>query len=395
MKNKDFNQTQLAIAQRISNAAKEGNTEEFEAGLQEMFAAIEENILDTAAGMQSSADAAVLAQRGVRQLSSAEVKFYNGLIEGLRASETTDIRMALGDVDKTFPETIVSAVMEDMIQAHPLLDAVDTMSVTGLTRYLMNTDTGDTATWGSLTDAISKEISSGFKEVQLDQNKLSAFMPISKDMLALGPLWIDTYIRRCLSEALAMGYEKAIITGTGNHEPIGMDRSVADDVSVTGGVYPQKDKITVTDFKPATFGSLTAKLAKTRNGKNRPVTGLIMVVNPQDYHKIVMPATTILTHAGVYVNNILPVPCEIIQSAAVADGEAILGMGKRYFLGVAGNRGIEFSDEYKFIEDQRYYKIVAYANGLPKDDNSFLRLDISGVEPLALLVETKSESTDA
>ena len=35
MKNKDFmNQTQLEIAQRISNAATEGNTEEFEAGLQ-------------------------------------------------------------------------------------------------------------------------------------------------------------------------------------------------------------------------------------------------------------------------------------------------------------------------------------------------------------------------
>jgi hypothetical protein len=57
-------------------------------------------------------------------------------------------------------------------------------------------------------------------------------------------------------------------------------------------------------------------------------------------------------------------------------------MGKRYFLGVGGKRGIQFSDDYKFLEDKRYYKIVAYANGRAKDNNSFLRLDISGLKRL-------------
>ena len=65
---------------------------------------------------------------------------------------------------------------------------------------------------------------------------------------------------------------------------------------------------------------------------------------------------------------------------AVDPNEAILGMGKRYFLGIGGRRGIQFSDDYKFLEDKRYYKIVAYANGRPKDDNSFLRLDISNLK---------------
>jgi len=73
---------------------------------------------------------------------------------------------------------------------------------------------------------------------------------------------------------------------------------------------------------------------------------------------------------------------------AVAAGEAILGMGKRYFLGVGGKRGIQFSDDYKFLEDNRYYKIVAYSNGRPKDDNAFLRLDISNLEPTYLEVKS-------
>lgn len=382
MKNKDFmNQTQLEIAQRISNAATEGNAEEFEAGLQEMFQNIEENIIAQAAEMRGEADAAALAQRGVRVLTSQETEFYNNLIEAMNANNG-NIKMALTDVDKTFPLTIITQVMEDMQQNHPLLAAVDTVNATGLMRFLMNTDAGDNAAWGALEAAITEEIVSGFKSIDLGQFKLSAFMPISQDMLALGASWLDSYVRTCLSEALAIGYEQAIVTGTGKDMPIGMDRQVQDNVSVTGGVYPQKDKISVTDFKPATYGSLISKLAQNQNGKPRAVTGLILVVNPTDYYKLVMPATTVMVPSGGYVNDVLPVPTQVIQSVAVTSGEAILGMGKRYFLGVGGKRGIQFSDDYKFIEDNRYYKIVAYGNGRPKDNNSFLRLDISGLKEL-------------
>jgi hypothetical protein len=66
-------------------------------------------------------------------------------------------------------------------------------------------------------------------------------------------------------------------------------------------------------------------------------------------------------------------------------------MGKRYFLGVGGRRGIQFSDDYKFLEDLRYYKIVAYANGRPKDVNSFLRLNIANLEPTYLEVKSVTE----
>lgn len=387
MKNKDtINQAQLEIAQRISNAAKEGNTEEFENGLQDMFQNIHDSIIEQAASMQGTADSAILAQRGVRQLTSEELSFYNTLIDAIKASGTNNAMMALSNVDKTFPETIINEVMEDMKQEHPLLAAVDTVNVSGLTRFLVNTDEGDNAKWGPLESQITEEIASGFEEIDLSQFKLSAFMPISMDMLELGPKWLDNYIRVCLSEALAIGYENAIVTGTGKDMPIGMDRSVADDVTVTAGVYPQKEAIAVTDFGRSSYGNLVSKLAKTRKGKARKVKGLILVVNPFDYFKTVMPATTMMTPDGRYVNDVLPVPTQIIQSVAVAQGEAILGMGKKYFLGVGGKRGIQFSDDYKFLEDKRYYKIVAYSNGQPKDDNAFLRLDISDLEPLYLEV---------
>ena len=389
MKNKDMlNANQLEIAQRISDAAKSGDTESFENGIQEMFASIHDDIVAQATAMKDTADAAILAQRGVRQLTTEENEFYNTLIDAMKT--TGDIRNALTNTDKTFPQTIIVQVMEDMQQDHPLIAAVDSVTVTGATKLLLNTDEGNNAAWGALEAAITKEIDSGFKSIDLSQFKLSAWMPISIDMLELGPNWIDSYIRKCLSEALAIGYENAIITGTGKDMPIGMDRSVADDVTVVAGVYPQKEAIEVTSFDRTTYGGLVARLAKTQYGKPRAVKGLILVVNPADYYSVVMPATTMLTPDGKYVNDVLPVPTQIIQSVAVTQGEAILGMGKKYFLGVGGKRGIQFSDDYKFLEDKRYYKIVAYSNGLPKDDNAFLRLDISNLDPTYLEVKQVS-----
>ncbi len=389
MKNKDMlNANQLEIAQRISDAAKSGDTESFENGIQEMFASIHDDIVAQATAMKDTADAAILAQRGVRQLTTEENEFYNTLIDAMKT--TGDIKNALTNTDKTFPQTIIVQVMEDMQQDHPLIAAVDSVTVTGATKLLLNTDAGENAAWGALEAAITEEIDSGFKSIDLSQFKLSAWMPISIDMLELGANWIDSYIRKCLSEALAIGYENAIITGTGKDMPIGMDRSVADDVTVVGGVYPQKSAIAVTSFDRTTYGGLIARLAKTQYNKPRAVKGLILVVNPTDYYSVVMPATTMLTPDGKYVNDVLPVPTQIIQSVAVTQGEAILGMGKKYFLGVGGKRGIQFSDDYKFLEDKRYYKIVAYSNGQPKDNNAFLRLDISNLDPTYLEVKQVS-----
>ena len=390
MQNKDMNVTQLEIAQKISKAAKEGNTEAFESAFGELFQNIHDQILASAETMKGSADAAILAQRGVRQLTSAETTFYNNFIEKAKAAGTGNAMMSLTNADKTFPVTIIEQVMEDMRLAHPLIDAVDSVAVTGATKLLLNADGGEAATWGALESAITQEIDSAFKSIDLAQFKLSAWMPISIDMLELGAAWLDTYIRTCLSEALAFGFENAIVDGTGKDMPIGMDRSVADDVVVVGGIYPKKDAVVVTSFDRAAYGELVALLAKNQQNKPRPVNGLILVVNPFDYFSIVMPATTVMSPDGRFINDVLPVPTRIIQSTAVTQGEAILGIGKKYFLGIGGRRGVQFSDDYKFLEDKRYYKTVAYANGLPKDNNAFLRLDISNLTPTYLEVKNVS-----
>ena len=120
LRNKDeMNETQTAIAQRIANAAREGNTEDFELGLQDLFQNINDQILASAQSVGANADAAVLARRGVRQLTNEETKFYNTFIEAARSNKGNPM-MALTGADKTFPTTIIEQVMEDMQQSHPL-----------------------------------------------------------------------------------------------------------------------------------------------------------------------------------------------------------------------------------------------------------------------------------
>ena len=63
---------------------------------------------------------------------------------------------------------------------------------------------------------------------------LPAFMVMSHDMLDLGPVWVEKYVRTALSEALSAGVEDGIINGRGiKGEPIGMKRKISEDVSVS------------------------------------------------------------------------------------------------------------------------------------------------------------------
>ena len=246
-----------------------------------------------------------------------------------------------------------------------------------------------------------EELTSGFKEVDAGLYKLSAFIPVCKAQLDLGPEWLDRYIRAILAEALANGLEEGIVMGDGNDQPIGMVRDVSDDVAVIGGkTYPEKAKVKVNDFEPATMGNLISMLGKTSNGKDRDPDDLILLVNPQDYYLRVMPATTVRAPDGTYRNDIFPVPLTVIKTAALPRGQAVFGIGHLYFAPVGMNKNgrIEYSDDYHFLEDERVYLIKLYANGFPVDNNAFLNLDISGLQPMTYRVTTvpaPAASTDA
>lgn len=391
MKSKDLLKQEL-----MANLSKAMQSED-EGAIAQAFTdfaeSVQQSVLEDVKLYQQTADKEILAKRGIHQLTQKEMNFYQGIIDAMKSD---NVRQAFTDINIAFPETVIDNVIADIKAEHPLLNIINFQNTTVLTKIVVNKKGIQLAKWGALGSAISQELEGALGKIDLTLCKLTAFMPISKDMLAVGPEWIDAYVRATLSEAIAHALEKAIITGTGNNEPIGMDRDVSDGVSVSGGVYPKKTAKKITDLSPKTYGELLSTLATDpvdKTGKKtRTVDSVVLIVNPKDYFTKVMPATTVQAADGSYKNNVFPFPTTAIQSSGVDEGSAIIGLPKKYFMGIgAGSNGgkIEYSDEYKFLDDERVYISKLYGNGRALDDNAFILLDITGLEEATIPVTVK------
>ncbi len=393
MQNNDV-KTRDQLRAMMQKSIRENDTEGFYDAFDQMLRCIEQDVkqeyeqkMDE---LKAEHDRQVLSSRGVRQLTSEERKYYQKFAQ---AALSKNPQQAVANLDVVMPKTTIDAVFDELQTAHPLLSIINFRPSGGAAKVIINTNGYEEAQWGELCDEIVKELTSGFKKIDTMLLKLSAFIPVCKAMLELGPEWLDNYVRQVLYEALSNGLEAGIVDGDGNEKPIGMTRQVGAGVTVTDGVYPQKAKIEVNDLSPATIGNLVSIMAADPNGKPRHVRDVIFVVNPQDYFQKIMPATTLMAPDGSYRNDVLPYPMRVVQSPALKRGEAVMGIAYRYLAlaGTSPEGRIEYSDHYRFLEDERVYLIKAYANGMPMDNNAFLFLDVSGLKPASWKVTLSEE----
>lgn len=361
------NQNALNIQNRMKEAIENGDSDGFISAQADLALSIQDRILKEAKESinEDINDQAVMVKRGLNPLTTEEKKFYNEVI-------TTG---KFGGSEQLVPATIFERVFEDLKANHELLSEITFVNTTGVTEWITRNNDAEAAWWGKLTDAITKELSMAFKKETTGLYKLSAFLPIAKAMLNLGPEWLDRFIREVLAESMAIALELAIVAGTGKDQPIGMIKDL--EGSVVDGVYPDKAVVTLDDLEPATLGAKV--MAPLTKGGKRAVPTVLIVVNPIDYWEKIFPQTTYLTADKTYVYGVLPIPAKIIQSTAVTQGQAVAGMAKDYFMGVGSKQEIEYSDHYKFLDDERTYIAKQYANGKPIDNDSFILFDISGM----------------
>lgn len=374
------------LEQKLNEAMENEDSTAITQVLAEFAANMRADIIEDYRSYQRTQDNTILARRGIRQLTTEEKKFYEAFGNAIKSN---DPKMAITMPDTALPTTIIDTVLDDIKTNYPLLGAINIQNTSTITKMLVNKMGRQLAVWGALNTTITNELQGAVSEIDVNTNKLTAFMAISRDMVDAGPEWMDSYVRAVLVEANGGGLCQAVIAGTGNNEPIGMLKDVSDNVTVTGGVYPDKATVAITDLSPTTIGSIAATLATGPNNRPRTVPKILVIVNPKEYFNKVMPATTYLTPAGTYVNNVLPYPSDIVQDVNVPDGKVIFGLASRYFIGVGkgGSGGqIEFSDEFKFLDDQRVYKTKLYGNGRPLDNNAFVVADITKLSSINLKV---------
>lgn len=379
-KSKDLMSQDLQI--KLSEALESESTETVAKVFVEFAEQLQEDILADAAEYRQTEDNRILAARGVRVLTSEENEYYTKFIN---AAKSDDPRSAVANITVALPETVMDAVTEDIIAAFPLLDAVDFQNVGAIHHMIVNAATTHAAIWGALNSAITEELTGQITKIDVTRLKLTAYMAVSQDMLLEGPQWVDAYVRAVLAESLGLGFCAGIVDGTGVDQPVGMLRNLGGTFNASTG-YPAKSATAVTALDVETFGEIAAKLAVSATGRPRAIDELLIVVNPVDYFKKILPASTFLTTVGTYAKDVFPFPTRIVQDVNVPSNKAIVGIGKNYkmFVGTGGKAGrIEYSDEFKFLDDDRYYKVKTYANGRPLDNTSFEVLNISNLEALS------------
>ena len=387
MRNKDLIEKRRAdLTQSLQDALDKKDANGFVTAFTTFAADTQADLLQVAQEYAQTNDKNILASRGIRQLTAVEEKFYNDFATAARA---TDPSQALSGLDNTIPTTIIDTVLDDIEAAHPLLAAIDFRNTTGITEMIYSDGTKPLATWGKLTAAIATELSDTIRKAQYKDSKLSAFIPIPTALLDLGASYLDAYCRTMLAEALAFGLEKGVIKGTGNDQPIGMDKNL--DGGVVSGNYSDKEAVVLTSLSVAEYCRIVGMLSKRANGRSRVVSEVLLIVNPTDYITKIIPSTTVLATDGSYKGNVFPYPTKVVQSEELSEGEAIIGIAKNYLGFFAGTK-IEYSDEYQWLEENRVYKGKTIAYGIPRDNTSFIKLDISGLKPRYLEVKVVESS---
>lgn len=374
MKSTELNNENLDL---FKDALDKEDNEALANAMSKKFHDVEKNILAKFEELKDEHDATVLASRGIRQLTNAEIAFYKDIF-------SNDIGMSptVGG-PKIMPKTIIESIFDDLREDtddNPLA-GIDLNNTTGATEWTVAVAERPTASWGAMCAAITQELSVGFKVVNTLVNKLSCYIPYCKSLLDLGPTYQDAYVREYIKLGLKYELIKAAISGDGSNKPWGM----AYDYNIDTDTGVKKTPVPITSLDRAAFKGIFKDMCKNPMGNHRALAGLTMYVDSESYYNYIFANDVYYDVNGVEHSKLARLGISLcICETGLTAGQAIVGLPKRYFMEVAmkggGQEGmVEFSDDYLFLEDKRVYKAKLFADGFAKDTKAFALLDITGL----------------
>ncbi|WP_431519943.1 phage major capsid protein [Bacillus cereus] len=351
--------------------AEDTKMEDLSAAFDDMFDTLVTDLSEkiSAQARIEAQDAQILTSRGQNVLTSEERKFFNTVVQDGGFKD-----------DSILPYTTQERVFEDLVTEHPLLEAIGMQDLGAVTKFIYS-DATKAYAWGELFGDIRGQINAAFREEQIGQLKLTAFSAIPNDMLELGPVWVERYVRTLLVESYSVGLEFGFVNGGGSvaHQPVGLMKDVN---ATTGAVTDKKSSGTLT-FAPSENGEVIAgelyevvkALSVDGKGKSRKVLNkIVMVVNPVDAIGV-QARNTIQTANGQWVMA-LPYNIQTVESEEVPVGKALFFVKGQYIAAIAGGYKLKKFDQTLAIEDATLYTIKQFANGKPKDNKAALVYDL-------------------
>lgn len=320
---------------------------------------------------KAAADEEYRKELKLRRLSSEEEEFYQKIKDNPVQAITA------GQID-IIPTSVVERTLDDVRQASDILSLVS-FAPAGVQKWIVAEHTGK-AVWGSLTAAITGELSQTIKSLNLEVNKLTVYLLIPKAIRELALPFVDKYFSAILAEAMQDGLVTGYLDGDGKTGPVGIFRKI-EEFSKNGTATAKTVLDTITKFSPK--GLKDVRKTLTNNGK-RKVTELHLICNPLDEAEYVDPALYGEALTGGYKDtSFMPIVKHVDPNCP--QGKAAFTIKGVYSMGVTGVRFDEYK-ETKALDDADLIIGKCHANGRAIDDNCAVIFDVTKLEEYVLPV---------
>lgn len=248
-----------------------------------------------------------------RDLSDEEVNVFNQMNpENVYTHNTTNTEIVI-------PETVISGIIDEMKELHPILADVSTTNIKGQVKYVKRTaiPAGDADYYDEATVTADEE--NKFGELTLNGKELAKAVTVTWKLQAMAVADFIPFITRELAERMSAAKARAFVRGKGDKYPQGVIIAIETEESTPQKVAYKADGLTYKD--------ITAAMAKIKSGymsgskiyaNNATIWGTLANILDGQNRPLFAPDVT----AGG-VGRIFGLP--VVEEDAMNDGEVLIG----------------------------------------------------------------------
>lgn len=220
------------------------------------------------------------------------------------------------------------------------------------------------AAWSFSAD-ILPEMDLSLTAIELADNKLGCFTSVPNSTLENTLIDIALYIEDLLAQAMAYGFDDAVINGAGDNAAVFEPRGIMMNLPVTNKV---DEPLETFDNMISSPGLILHNIGLITSGTKDDIGEVIAVMKRKTYYK----------YASTGNNSSLPYPnlngVRVKFTPAVGDNKMILGDFKQYVMGKRRGAKIAASDQVKFTDDQTLFRVSGRFDGQPLNNAAFVEI---------------------
>lgn len=220
------------------------------------------------------------------------------------------------------------------------------------------------AAWSFSAD-ILPEMDSNLTAVELADNKLGCFTSVPNSTLENTLIDMALYIEDLLAQAMAYGFDDAVINGAGDNAAVFEPRGIMMNLPTTNQVTLTMDAMDQSLVSP---GHILNEISLITPGTKDDIGEIIAVMKRKTYYN----------YAAAGANSSLPYPnlngVRVKFTPAVGDKKIILGDFKQYVMGKRRGAQIAASDQVKFTDDQTLFRVSGRFDGQPLNNAAFVEI---------------------